>query len=552
MSAERKNRQRNAVVPSRVAPVRQLADLLAVGVVVAGADGSASFANRAWLEMTGQLDVEWRGQGWLDALEASGGVGLRDPLLSAARAGETFSTDWVVRGPDESERALHVTVVPQLAGRRVVRMVATVFDITNQRAATRRLAHQASHDPLTGLYNRAQFLEFLGHALDRRRRDRRRLAAVLFIDVDGLKETNDRHGHSAGDRLLRAAAARISSSVRPQDVVARYGGDEFAVLCDDLQSPEESDSIAARIRSFSRQGDATDESLSLSVGVALADDHHVAPADIVDRADRAMYLARGARIQDEGAEESGRPRQRRNALLQDPETVLAAAAHELLRPVTAINGFATMLREDRNRMSAEDVETAFAVLERQSSSLGGLLEELLELGSSHNRVSRAAEPVLLEDAISDALETAPPPDGKTVIVRPAPTSVSVLGDRRRLARVVVNLLTNAYRYGGSRIVVGLEDRPGQAVLSVEDDGVGVNDDLVPKLFVPFTRGGRRAGSDSDGAGLGLALAREILEATGGSIEYRPAEPHGARLVITLPKLASAPEESVTVPAPSSN
>src|SRR5579884_2208861 len=140
-------------------------------------------------------------------------------------------------------------------------------------------------------------------------------------------------------------------------------------------------------------------------------------------------------------------------------------------------------------MSAEDVETACAVLERQSSSLGGLLEELLELGSSHNRVSRAAEPVLLEDAISDALETAPPPDGKTVIVRPAPTSVSVLGDRRRLARVVVNLLTNAYRYGGSRIVVGLEDRPGQAVLSVEDDGVGVNDDLVPKLFVPFTRGG---------------------------------------------------------------
>jgi len=523
--------------------MRKAADLLSVGVIVADPDGSAIFANRTWMHLTGQGDRDWRGTAWLDVLPESDRGSQRAALLESSKSGDTHRAEWAVTGPDLQARTLQVHAAPDLDGDSLRRVVITAIDVTEDRAHAERLGHQATHDPLTGLYNRAAFTEFVSHALERQRRDRQRLAAVLFIDVDGLKATNDRYGHDAGDRLLRAAAARISAKVRPSDVVARYGGDEFAVLCDDLREEGEAEVIADRIRQGGTADNSAPEALSLSVGMALADDPHLEPAQVVAKADQSMYAAKARPAG--GADAPVRSRRSGPGVgsFHDPETVMAVVAHELLSPLTAIAGFSSLLHHDRHRMSANEVEEAFSALERQSASLTGILEDLLELGRSHSGVMPDGEPVVLNEAICDALEVAPPPEGRSVAVHSDSAALSVLANRRDLARVVVNLLKNAYRHGGSHVTIGCEDRMGETVLVIEDDGPGVPEHLVPTLFMPFTRGRSRDGGVTAGAGVGLALAREMVGAIGGRIEYDLAAPHGARFTITLPATTPADDRS---------
>ena len=110
-----------------------------------------------------------------------------------------------------------------------LRRLGVVHDVTEQRSLEQQLRHQAFHDPLTGLPNRALFLDRLGQALARARRDGRP-CAVLFLDLDRFKDVNDTLGHEAGDRLLVAVAARLGDGLRDGDTLARLGGDEFTVL----------------------------------------------------------------------------------------------------------------------------------------------------------------------------------------------------------------------------------------------------------------------------------------------------------------------------------
>jgi diguanylate cyclase len=156
------------------------------------------------------------------------------------------------------------------------------------------LAHMALHDPLTGLPNRALFLDRLGVALDRSRRTNTSVA-VLFLDVDNFKEVNDSLGHDAGDKVLIGLADRLRTILRPMDTVARFGGDEFTFLFEDLSSEREVVRIADRISSTSgvplRLSDG-EAAVTVSMGIAIVGDHGVAPDAVLREADAAMYRAK--------------------------------------------------------------------------------------------------------------------------------------------------------------------------------------------------------------------------------------------------------------------
>jgi diguanylate cyclase (GGDEF)-like protein len=162
-------------------------------------------------------------------------------------------------------------------------------------AAERALIHQAFHDTLTGLPNRALLDDRLGQALARR--ERRPLEiAVLFLDIDRLKWVNDSLGHAAGDQLLVTAAHRLKAVLRPGDTVARFGGDEFVVLCDDVGGECEALLVAERLReALAAPFQLRDREIGLtaSIGIALASSStHDSPDALLRDADAAMYRAK--------------------------------------------------------------------------------------------------------------------------------------------------------------------------------------------------------------------------------------------------------------------
>jgi diguanylate cyclase (GGDEF)-like protein len=160
-----------------------------------------------------------------------------------------------------------------------------------------QLAARALRDPLTGALSRSVFYEELTRALARMERKPHTLA-VLFVDLDRLKQVNDCHGHAAGDELIRQTVTRLNASLRPSDAVARIGGDEFVVLLDDLQHSEEAEIVAGRILdSLSEPCHVTPSvviSPSASVGIALAGEGAMDADTLLSHADAAMYKAKQA------------------------------------------------------------------------------------------------------------------------------------------------------------------------------------------------------------------------------------------------------------------
>lgn len=157
------------------------------------------------------------------------------------------------------------------------------------------LARRALQDPLTGLPNRTLFLDRLGIALERSRRTGA-ITCVLFLDVDHFKLINDSLGHATGDRVLNDLAERMRSVLRPMDTVARFGGDEFTLLFEDLSNEDEALTIAERVRRAATlpldlEGLPENE-LSVSIGIATAAEASASPETLIREADAAMYRAK--------------------------------------------------------------------------------------------------------------------------------------------------------------------------------------------------------------------------------------------------------------------
>ena len=205
----------------------------------------------------------------------------RDLGLEAVRLG---ASGYLVKGEGEGA----ALVRQMLHALELRRMIQTLAD------EHARMEHIATHDPLTGLPNRALLFDRLGQAIEAVKRNDRHLA-VMFVDLDGFKELNDTLGHAAGDELLGAVAARLRQALRASDTVARLGGDEFVLLCTHLASVEDGCLVAHKIAEtlglpFALQGRSW--SIGASVGVALHSGEGVSSAELMRRADLAMYSAK--------------------------------------------------------------------------------------------------------------------------------------------------------------------------------------------------------------------------------------------------------------------
>ncbi len=206
-----------------------------------------------------------------------------------------------------TELRVHTPVGPSTDGMRFEvyaravgqdRVVCQYQDVTQERVANEALRRDALQDELTALPNRRAFLELLDHAL--KRLDRQPgLVGVLYCDLNGFKQVNDTLGHAAGDRLLIQVAHQMTRSLRPQDVVARYGGDEFLVLCEDLAQVHELLQVARRLQEGLNEPSTTASiddrwgTVGMSIGAA-ATDIPVSAELLLSRADSALYLAKSS------------------------------------------------------------------------------------------------------------------------------------------------------------------------------------------------------------------------------------------------------------------
>lgn len=271
---------------------RYLFDTSADAVLLFDRSGKLVRHNKELERMSGLPSEELLGDGYLRLLPTDKREKGPDWIRRTLN-GERLTADVTAYTAQGKQLHCLVNSVPIEVDGEVVGAYVTVKDITQQKQAEMQMTRLAYHDPLTGLPNRAFFLDRLRDAYQRALRVSQ-VFAVLYLDLDGFKQINDSLGHEAGDTLLVQAANRLSKCVRPSDIVARLGGDEFTILLDGLPSREQAEKVAERVikelqRPFRVSG--SEVFVSTSVGVAY-NDQAEGPGQLLRYADIAMYHAK--------------------------------------------------------------------------------------------------------------------------------------------------------------------------------------------------------------------------------------------------------------------
>ena len=268
---------------------------IAEGVIIADADRRVVTVNAAHVEITGFTAQALQGMRFDDTRSLPDDRPLPDSVWRSIELGGNWRGEVKSRRRDGSAypELLSISAIRNNAGQ-VLHYVAVFTNITTTKADQRRLEHLATHDPLTGLANRAEFERRCHEAIEAASRARRCMA-VLFIDLDAFKIVNDSYSHAIGDRLLAKVAERIGAELGAGDLAGRIGGDEFTVLTTGLDTRDEASALATRLLQALAKPMTVDDYdivLSASIGVASFPLDGESPAALISNADAAMYAAK--------------------------------------------------------------------------------------------------------------------------------------------------------------------------------------------------------------------------------------------------------------------
>jgi diguanylate cyclase (GGDEF)-like protein/PAS domain S-box-containing protein len=273
--------------------VRHASDL----ITVIGLDGTISYQSPSIERLLGYAPKDVTGRPFAELVHPADGGRVRQMMADgAAVAGDQpHVLQCALVHRDGTPHQFEINYTNLLADEHVGGIVLNCRDISERKAFEEQLTHQAFHDPVTGLANRALFAERVRHAIARSRRERNRIA-VVFLDLDDFKTINDSLGHAAGDEVLAEVAKRLATSVRASDTAARFGGDEFALLLEDIEGVEEAADTAERVLetlAVPLRVGHKELSLRCSIGISVVtEDAPGGAEELIRDADAAMYRAK--------------------------------------------------------------------------------------------------------------------------------------------------------------------------------------------------------------------------------------------------------------------
>ena len=271
-----------------------LVNLSQDGIAALDTDLRFTFLNPRLIGLLGYAPDALLGQRF-DSLWPSGDSTRSRSLAERLQRGEAATSEQELRRADGRILTAIVTDAPHIdAIGGLQGVILTITDISERKASEQRIHYLATHDPLTGLANRAMFMDQMNTSLLIAKRHKTRFA-LLFLDLDHFKEINDSLGHAAGDALLIESASRMRHGLRASDLLARQGGDEFMALLHDIHSMHEALGVAEKIRRALNETfiiDAHECLVSASIGIALYPDHGKDLESLTRSADAAMYRAK--------------------------------------------------------------------------------------------------------------------------------------------------------------------------------------------------------------------------------------------------------------------
>jgi diguanylate cyclase (GGDEF)-like protein/PAS domain S-box-containing protein len=276
--------------------LRTLLENMTEGLLQVNETDCIQFVNKSFCEMTGYSPEELIGKNWCDLLLNAESCETIEQVNLRRRRGVSDRYELKLRRKNGDVLWMLVGGAPIYSDSEKIGGSMGVFtDITERKRIEGQLLHDAFHDGLTNLANRALFMDHLQRAIERGKSRRSNLYAVLFLDFDRFKFINDSLGHLAGDEFLKSVARRLEAATRTSDIVARLGGDEFVVLLSELDTADEAVEIAERIQQHLKKSlkvFGRELFASASIGIALSTSHYENAEEMLRDADIAMYRAK--------------------------------------------------------------------------------------------------------------------------------------------------------------------------------------------------------------------------------------------------------------------